>query len=93
MKTKILKEKDFDKKYQYDELIKSESFGNDGRLETYGKDLIKVMAQDNNKIWTMVDGDNGMYLVAGYHFVNRIYYVITKEPWDSPDEEYLIERY
>lgn len=65
--------------------------------ETYGSDLEKVKAilanpdpRINQTVWTAVDGDDGrMYLTAGYHFVNRIYYVISKKPWVTGQEEFL----
>ena len=41
----------------------------------------------------MIDGDDGMYLVQGYHLVNRIYYVITNEDAETEDEQYLIDSY
>lgn len=52
-------------------------------FETYGEDYEFVKAQDNNKIWTEVDGDEGTYIVAGWHFVNRIQYYITENPWED----------
>lgn len=49
--------------------------------ETYGEEVEYVKLQDNHHIWTEVDGDSGTYIVAGYHFVNRINYYITNKPW------------
>jgi hypothetical protein len=50
-------------------------------FETYGPELDFVRQQDPSTIWTLVDGDNGdQYLVSGYHFVNRIGYLISLEP-------------
>lgn len=95
MKTEI----DFDKSYTYDTSVVSKEFDPEsqaGMLETYGDDLKLVMDIANKtpmRAWTMVDGDDGMYLVQGYHLVNRIYYVITNEEAQSKDEEYLIDSY
>ena len=51
-------------------------------FETYGDDLAFVGTQDNNRVWTLVDDDNGVpTIVAGYHFVNRIAYIITIKTW------------
>lgn len=55
--------------------------GADIHFETYGEEYEFVKAQDPNKIWTEVDGDSGTYIIAGWHFVNRIHYYITEEPW------------
>jgi len=33
-------------------------------------------------VWTRVDGDDGnIYITNGWHFVNRIDYIITLSPW------------
>jgi len=51
-------------------------------FETYGEDLAFVGTQDNKHVWTLVDDDKGVpTIVAGYHFVNRIHYIITIKPW------------
>ena len=59
------------------------SIRNNGDLayETYGDELEFVKQQDPKYIWTEVDGDAGTYITAGYHFVNRIQYYITTNPW------------
>lgn len=52
-------------------------------FETYGEEVEFVQKADNKNIWTEVDGDSGTYIVAGYHWVNRIHYYITENPWDD----------
>jgi hypothetical protein len=52
-------------------------------FETYGEEYDFVKEQDPKTIWTEVDGDEGSYIVAGYHFVNRIHYYITENPWED----------
>jgi hypothetical protein len=87
---------DFDELYNYDTSITSTNFESMGMLETFGDDIQTVLEINKNsplRVWTMVDGDDGMYLVQGLHYVNRIYYVITTEPAQSEDEEYLIDSY
>lgn len=49
--------------------------------ETYGDEAEYVKLQDEKHIWTEVDGDSGTYIIAGYHWVNRIQYYITNKPW------------
>ena len=89
----IPNEDDFDRKYTPNLVFTSEHFkDNSGRFETFGDDLKTVLAQNEKYVWTCVDGDEGMYYVSGYHVVNRIYYLITNEPWQD-FEEYLIESY
>ena len=53
----------------------------DTAFETYGDEFDFVSKADNKHIWTEVDGDEGTYIVSGYHFVNRIQYYITNKPW------------
>ena len=59
------------------------SIRNNGDLafETYGEEVEFVQKADNKYIWTEVDGDSGTYITAGFHFVNRIQYYVTMNPW------------
>ncbi len=55
-------------------------------FETYGEEYDAVLKANeiNPKIvWTEVDGDEGSYIVAGWHYVNRIHYYITENAWDD----------
>lgn len=58
----------------------------DQLFETYGADLDFVRKHRRNHIWTQVDdGNGGVYIINGYHLVNRIGYYITKNPHDLGD--------
>jgi hypothetical protein len=47
-------------------------------FETYGEELDFVRRQDPRTIWTVLDGDDGdLYVVSGYHIVNRIGYLVS----------------
>lgn len=47
-------------------------------FETYGEELQFVRLQDPQTIWTVLDGEDGnLCVVSGYHFVNRIGYLIS----------------
>lgn len=61
------------------------SIRNNGDLayETYGDEGEWVARFNPEYVWTEVDGDSGTYIISGYHFVNRIQYYITEEPWDD----------
>ena len=49
-------------------------------FNTYGPELEFVRQQDPHTIWTLVDGDEGnQYVLSGFHIVNRIGYLISKE--------------
>ena len=52
-------------------------------FETYGEEVEFVCKADYKHVWTEVDGDSGTYIIAGYHYVNRIHYYITENPWDD----------
>ncbi len=52
-------------------------------FETYGDEVEFVQKADNKHIWTEVDGDSGTYIISGYHYVNRIQYYITDNPWED----------
>lgn len=69
---------------------------------TYGKDLAHVRSTNERHVWTIIDvdltdgyphpyvdedGDNCWVIVAGYHYVNRLGYMITEIPWGSSDIE------
>lgn len=89
----IPNEENFDRKYTPNLKLRSEHFRDQsGRFETFANDIITVLGQEEKFVWTCVDGDDGLYYVSGYHLVNRVYYLITNEPWEQV-EEYLIESY
>ena len=48
---------------------------------TFGQEIRFVSQQDPRTIWTLVDGDDGdQYVVSGFHFVNRVGYLVSKVP-------------
>jgi hypothetical protein len=54
-------------------------------FETFGSDLVDVLIYANGKhshlrVWSLVEGDAGQYVVDGYHRVNRLGYFITAVP-------------
>jgi hypothetical protein len=60
--------------------------------ETFGEELEYVKAQPNKRIWTIVDTDgDDLIILAGFHFVNRLGYLITNEEWSDANEEYIVD--
>jgi hypothetical protein len=59
-------------------------------FETYGEELDYVFSVEPNTVWTYVQGDTSMIIVAGYHYVNRIGYYITEVPWTNEDDCVLV---
>jgi hypothetical protein len=52
-----------------------------GRMfETYGEELEFVRKAHPRAVWTVMDGDNDdIVVVSGFHYVNRIGYLISSE--------------
>ena len=64
--------------------------GFDGCLfETFGEDLAYVRAQDPNLVWTVLDCDGQLSIASGFHFVNRLGYLIASVPV-APDHTYSV---
>lgn len=40
-----------------------------------------------NQVWTVVEGDSGRdwWATTGFHVVNKLFYVVTQEPWTDED--------
>lgn len=65
-------------------------------FETYGIELGYVLATadlEPDRVWTLVDGDDGTYIINGYHLVNRISYFITEVPFTGDFLEVEDEKY
>ena len=59
--------------------------------ETYGEEVDYVKQQPNKRIWTIIDEEDKLYIIAGYHFVNRLGYLVTDEEWSDENETYLVD--
>lgn len=56
-------------------------------LETYGVELEHVKTVFNYsplQVWTVLDCDDKTIVVSGYHYVNRMGYIITANPAAEP---------
>lgn len=64
-------------------------------FETYGLEHMYVQNHINeNKVWTWVDGDDGSYVINGYHLFNRIGYFVTEVPYNADSVyEVLVDTY
>ena len=65
-------------------------------FETYGIELGYVLATadiEPDRVWTLVDGDEGTWIVNGYRLVNRISYFISEVPYLGDGIEILDELY
>lgn len=60
-------------------------------FETYGAELNFILDQNKTntkKVWTLIQGYDGGYIVAGLWHVNRLGYFITEIPWETGKEEF-----
>ena len=59
------------------------------KFETYGEELEyvrKIHETEPNRVWTLVEGDSGnLWIVNGYHFVNRLNYFITAKAYENSE--------
>ena len=87
-------EEEFDNRYTLDDSVQSKAFSDPGKLEPYGSDLevlTRIHKATPMRVWTMIETDEGLALIQGLHMVDRIYYVITKEPARSEHERYKMD--
>lgn len=71
------------------------SASHDGCMfETYGEELEYINSIRNTepkRVFTIIDNNDGWTgICAGYHWVNRVGYLITEEEWRDENEEYTI---
>lgn len=46
--------------------------------------------EGNKFLWTVVDGSGrNLYILPGFHFVNRMFYIITEIPWNEKTRNYV----
>lgn len=57
-------------------------------FETFGEELEFVKAQDPKHVWTYLDGGDTIIISSGFHYVNRLGYIVTKEPVANEYVEY-----
>lgn len=50
-------------------------------IETFGEEREFIRTQPDNQIWTLIDEDDDMFILTGFHFVNRMGYFITEVPY------------
>lgn len=62
--------------------------GDYSAFETYSPEVDFVWSKPNNLVWTEIDGDEGSYIIAGKHLVNRLQYYVCEIPWT--DENLMV---
>lgn len=90
MKEKIISENEFYKNFNLvkNHIDKNAAFDN-CMFETFGKELeyVKEMVKTNPlRVWTILDcGGEGLAYISGFHFINRLGYLITKEEFNKDE--------
>ena len=57
-------------------------------FETFSPEVDFVWSKPDNLVWTEIDGDEGSYIIAGKHLVNRLQYYVCEIPWT--DENLMV---
>jgi hypothetical protein len=63
-------------------------------LETFGGDLDLVRNHDSAYVWTVMDGGESadQWIGSGYHFVNRIAYLVTERAHHDLSLDFRVPR-
>ena len=61
-------------------------------LETFGADLELVHRLDPVHLWTVVDGERDQWITTGFHYVNRVCYLVTEKPHNNLNFEFRVSR-
>lgn len=67
-----------------DYLVTFETFGDEYKF------VLETNEIDPRRIWTLIDGDEGTYVVDGWHYVNRICYFVTEEPFEGEEGSFCM---
>jgi hypothetical protein len=51
--------------------------------ETYGEEIEYDLAKKSNRVWTIIEGDDGtLFYASGFHYVNRLGFIVTEKEYD-----------
>lgn len=80
-------------KPQQNHLDNNASF-NGWMYETYGEEVDYVfnLAKTTKRVWTIIEGDDDtLFYVAGFHYVNRLGFIVTEVEWETGTEEVQLD--
>lgn len=59
-------------------------------VEHYYGEAMEKAGDGNRHLWSVLEGDSGKwYIVPGLHIINREFYIITENPWEEGQRDYL----
>ena len=69
---------------QFEERFEPELAGESWKqYPTHGHEEYLEAARVERRLWTAIDADGELFLSSGFHFVNRLYYIVTKRPYPA----------
>ncbi len=71
--------------------FKGDTVGSPMYFETFGKELDYVKYHDDHFIWTLIEVDGCHYIVQGFHYVNRLNYLIASVPYKEGEQREFLD--
>lgn len=59
-------------------------------FETYAQEHAYIKTVKDNHIWTLINAE-GLWILPGYRFVDRLGYFVTDIPWEDQNIEVDVE--
>ena len=62
-------------------------------FETFGAELeyvLSIAKTEPKRVWTLIEADQGLYIVDGYHYVNRLNYFITNNQFEGQEGSFCM---
>lgn len=82
---------DFDEKYPLARNHLDSHAAWDGQMfETYGNEEAFISRQQRNHVWSVLDIDDILWVIAGPQRVNRIGYLLSLNSWADANEGYVV---
>lgn len=86
----MLLQEEWEAKYKPIKNPNNEWGGDYSAFETFSPEVDFVWSKPDNLVWTEIDGDEGNYIIAGKHYVNRLQYYVCDVPWTDENETVVI---
>lgn len=58
--------------------------------EPFNKEFEYIRNQSKDKVWTIIDDGDDLYLISGFHIINSVGYIVTKMPYKTKNEIYKL---
>ena len=85
----------FERAKKPDSVADQDVCGFNGNIyETYGEELDYVfnLSKTTKRVWTIIEGDDdAVYYVAGFHYVNRMGFIVCENEYETGTEEVKLD--